>query len=314
MTISFTLEYESCESAIVSIFYGRAGTSEEFRATTSERLQFDFRGALWQTFSSSWIHHVVLEDLQGGLEMYWYRIQVIVRDDIASSPTYTLRTPPLPSSPARIALIGDWGGTDHAIETMQSMLHSTTTSSRQFDIPLSAVLIAGDLAYANSHLPSWETWLAKMEPLFRSTPILVAPGNHEIECDRATLDIFKAYESYFRNPNRLGPAEILPASSHKLDCTHPAEFMAHYLYGNSFYAVQHGSLQIIVLNSYIHTSQGSVQYEWLRHELESIDRSVTPWLLVVFHCPFHTSYHGHNSKSSVVCHVDTNKDEPLDWF
>jgi hypothetical protein len=138
------------------------------------------------------------------------------------------------------------------------------------------------------------------EPLFRSTAVMVAPGNHEMECDRQDYSIFTAYESYFRNPNRLGPAQIQPASSHE-NCNNPSEYLdAHYLYGNSFYAVQQGLLQIVVLNSYTSTTKGSIQYEWLAEQLESLDRSVTPWLLVVFHCPLHTTFHGHNGKWAVL--------------
>ena len=161
--------------------------------------------------------------------------------------------------------------------------------------PLSAVIVAGDISYANSYLPSWESWLQDMEPLFSSTPLLVAAGNHEIECNRHNFQVFQAYESYFRNPNRVAEAHVEPIPWQVEDCTHPAEFMTTYWYGNSFYSYRHGLLQIIVLNSYTNTTQGSAQYQWLKEELEMrVDRTITPWLLTVFHCPFHTTFRGHN--------------------
>jgi hypothetical protein len=158
MTISFTLDYRECAMATARVVYGRVGTPEEEWGDSAERLQFDFQGFDPKKYSSDWIHHVRLENLQGGLETYWYRIQVVKEDKVASSPTYTFRTPPLPSSPARIALIGDWGGTTDSVQTMQSMLSTT----HKHPHPLSAVVIAGDLSYANSNLPHWQDWLEKM--------------------------------------------------------------------------------------------------------------------------------------------------------
>lgn len=138
-------------------------------------------------------------------------------------------------------------------------------------------------------------------------PVLVAPGNHEIECDQKDFSIFTAYESYFRNPNRIGPPEIQPvprdenedisADGGRWHCNNPSEIVLHYLYGNSFYAYIHGMVQIYVLNSYTDTTKGSVQYNWLLHQFEHVlDRTLTPWIMVVFHCPLHTTFHGHNSK------------------
>lgn len=56
-----------------------------------------------------------------------------------------------------------------------------------------------------------------------------------------------------------------------------------------------------MLNSYTTSTPGSPQYEWLHRELQvRFDRSVTPWLLVVFHCPLYTLFEGHvNERQSV---------------
>jgi hypothetical protein len=92
-----------------------------------------------------------------------------------------------------------------------------------------------------------------MEPLLRSTPIEVAAGNHEIECDNATLLPFLPYEHYFANANRLRPAEIgaidpdYRRTLWNQSCSTPSSFLGAYNYGNAFYEVQHGLAQIIVL-------------------------------------------------------------------
>ncbi len=44
------------------------------------------------------------------------------------------------------------------------------------------------------------------------------------------------------------------------------------------------------LCSYVATSPGSVQYDWLKADLAAVDRSRTPWLLVIVHAPWYNSY------------------------
>jgi hypothetical protein len=141
------------------------------------------------------------------------------------------------------------------------------------------------------------------EPLLRSTPLQVAAGNHEIECDNRTSDIFVPYESYFRNPNRLREPDMWPVPDDYRktlwsgQCTASSVFLGHYDYGNSFYSFTHGLAHVVVLNSYTDTLPGSVQYQWLDEELaERVDRQTTPWLLVMFHCPLHTTFVGHNGE------------------
>jgi acid phosphatase type 7 len=67
---------------------------------------------------------------------------------------------------------------------------------------------------------------------------------------------------------------------------------------------------VIVLNSYTQSTPGSPQYEWLHNELQfRFDRAMTPWLLVVFHCPLYTLFEGHvNERQSVRMKLFT---EPL---
>jgi DNA repair exonuclease SbcCD nuclease subunit len=139
------------------------------------------------------------------------------------------------------------------------------------------------------------------EPLLRSTPLYSIPGNHEIECDNTTNQVFEPYEAYFRNPNRLGPADRrpIPDDYRKTlwSCLTSSEFLGHYDFGNAFWSVDHGLAKLIGLNSYTSTVPGSPQYTWLDHELQhNVDRAVTPWLIITFHCPLHTSFRGHNGE------------------
>ena len=136
--------------------------------------------------------------------------------------------------------------------------------------------------------------------MLRSIPLQSIPGNHEIECYDNTSMTFEQYEHYFRNPNRIQDADIIPINPFyrrtMFSCVTPSQFRGHYNFGNAFYGFSHGLVHIIALNSYTATDPSSPQYQWLEQELQSVDRRVTPWLLIMFHCPLHTTFLGHNGK------------------
>jgi acid phosphatase type 7 len=167
--------------------------------------------------------------------------------------------------------------------------------------PVTQLLIAGDLSYADGLPERWDSWLELMQPLLQTLPIASVPGNHEIECDNVTHTVFLPYESQFRNPNRIADADVVSPSDTYIDtlwhrmCNAPSQFLGHYNFGNAFYQYQHGLVHIIALNSYTAILPGSLQYNWLtKVALPNVNRMMTPWLLVMFHCPLYTTFLGHN--------------------
>jgi acid phosphatase type 7 len=83
-------------------------------------------------------------------------------------------------------------------------------------------------------------------------------------------------------------------------CSIPSEFLGNYDYENGFYAFQHGLVQMIVLNSYTDVTLGSAQYVWLESELGSVDRTVTPWLVVSFHAPIYNTFSDHINETEAL--------------
>ena len=328
MTISFMLDYKSCRHAHPVVVYGR-GLRVDGVSSAPERLQFQYTSDLSNgLFQSDWIYHVELPHLQAGREEYWYQIQVrrkpttpsfddAVRDSsttqrqllrhqshhiLAKTNWYTFATPPLPHTPTKLALVGDLGQTENSTKTIRHMWRGTMGPG----IPISQVLIAGDMAYADSDPQRWNSWFDLMEPLARSTPVHVGVGNHEIECDTKSLRPFGPYEHYFRNPNRIRDAYIEAIDKDYKEtlwhqsCAAPSELLATYDYGNAFYSYQHGLAHIIVLNSYSNSTKGSPQYQWLEQELAHVDRSLTPWLIVAFHSPLYTTFIGHVNEQQAL--------------
>jgi hypothetical protein len=232
---------------------------------------------------------------------------------LGETPSYEFTTPPLYGNPTSIALVGDLGQTKNSSRTMARILgaaragsYETTRGSTNngdgytADRSVTNLFIAGDLSYADGDPERWESWLDLAEPLLREVPFVSVPGNHEIECDKTTHDVFVPYESFFRNPNRIGDAIEVPPSQDYIDtmwnhlCTAPSEFLGRYDYGNAYFSYKQGLVHTIFLNSYTSLLEGSKQRDWLmKTALPEVDRNLTPWLIVIFHTPLYTTFSGH---------------------
>ena len=273
--------------------------------------------------AASMIGPLIKPPQQLSTEYYHLRGASSSHKTVGITPTYHFTTPPLYGQPTSLALVGDLGQTSNSTKTMNRILQKATqqqrgglfsswlfgsSSSSSDDAPppppVSALVIAGDLSYADGEPRRWDSWLEIMEPLLRSLPFVSVPGNHEIECDNTTThDTFKPYEHWFRNPNRLDDPHTVSPTPEYIDtlwqhsCLGPSQFLGTYDYGNAFYQYQHGLVHIIALNSYTSILPRSTQYNWLTQQaLPSVDRSKTPWLMVVFHCPLYSTFLGHNQE------------------
>ena len=87
---------------------------------------------------------------------------------VGETPTYTFLTPPLSgggkgnnnnNSPTNIALVGDIGQTVNSSKTMNHILQGRNAPIPH---PISTVIIAGDLSYADAEPYRWERWLDMM--------------------------------------------------------------------------------------------------------------------------------------------------------
>ncbi|XP_040364424.1 purple acid phosphatase-like [Rosa chinensis] len=60
-----------------------------------------------------------------------------------------------------------------------------------------------------------------------------------------------------------------------------------------WYSIKRASSYIIVLASYSAYGKYTPQYVWLEQELSKVNRSETPWLIVLMHSPLYKSYNYH---------------------
>jgi hypothetical protein len=121
-------------------------------------------------------------------------------------------------------------------------------------------------------------------------------GNHEIEVDRVTNDVFVHFRNRFRMPEvapeQSLPGRIIDGDSYKFDFT--------YDYGASFFSFDVGLVHVITLNTYAKSAKGSVQWNWLSYDLKKVDRKRTPWVLVFTHGPWYNTNTAHQGEFATM--------------
>uniref|UniRef100_A0A7S4VE98 Purple acid phosphatase n=1 Tax=Ditylum brightwellii TaxID=49249 RepID=A0A7S4VE98_9STRA len=234
---------------------------------------------------------------------------------LGKSPQYKFTTAPLPGakSKAKIIIFGDLGQSYNSTLTMYNILTTEILSPELSPLSSSHLMIcAGDMSYADSHQDKWDNWFDLMGPLTSRVPLHVLPGNHEMECDYGKHhDSFLAYEHRFRMPNRVGDAILTPMNPMFYDNDAPHDNYFHqcssndqvhstYDQGNAYYAYTYGPVRFISLNTYTNTSTSSRQYSFLQNELQTINRTITPWVIVLVHAPIYNTFLDHQNEAPTL--------------
>lgn len=136
------------------------------------------------------------------------------------------------------------------------------------------MLLPGDLSYADTLQPRWDSFGRLVEPLASRRPWMVTQGNHEVE--KIPVLHSQSFTSY--NARWLMPFEQSGSTS------------------NLYYSFEVIGLHIIMLGSYTDFGPESAQYNWLKNDLNKVDRKKTPWLVVLVHAPWYNSNNAHQGE------------------
>jgi len=201
-------------------------------------------------YTSGVLHHVELLDLPPSAYTE-YRIK-------GDSRSFGFTSPPARGERlVRFGVVGDLGQTGNSSATVAGLLAAVQT--KQID----SVLLAGDLSYSDGDHQRWDSYARLYEPLWAAVPTAHVGGNHEASNS---------------NENWLGYMQRYPNA-------HERSGSASFLW----YSFESGPAHVVMLCSYAATAPGSSQYEWLQGDLASVNRSATPWIVVVVHTPWYTS-------------------------
>ncbi|CAK9855171.1 unnamed protein product [Sphagnum jensenii] len=208
-------------------------------------------------YPSGFIHRVTLNSLQYNTKYYYKIGEVSVGEfwfltqlEIGLDVAYTF------------GLIGDLGQTYDSATTLQHYLQSSGQ----------CLLYVGDLSYADTYpfdyQVRWETWSRLIEGSAAYQPWIWTSGNHDIEFLPQVGEIkpFKSFKNRF-----------------------PIPYQASNSTSPLWYSIKRGSAHIIVLSSYSAYGNFTPQWGWLQTEFSTVNRNVTPWLIVLLHCPWYNS-------------------------
>ncbi|KAM0065732.1 putative Acid phosphatase [Helianthus debilis subsp. tardiflorus] len=184
-----------------------------------------------------------------------------------SSPEYSFKTPPVRLL-IKFFVVGDLGRTPWTEINLKHIENSN------YDVLQSP----GDLLFADCAQRFWDSFGRLVEPLASKRPWMVTEGDHEIEIyPLINYKRFVAYNARWRMPFE----ESLSTS-------------------NLYYSFEVSKVHVIMLGSYADFGPGSDQFKWIEHDLSKVNRTTTPWLVVVVHAPWYNSNFAHQGEKESV--------------
>ncbi|XAR72784.1 4-nitrophenylphosphatase [Bertholletia excelsa] len=218
----------------------------------------------YYNYTSGYIHHCTIKNLKFNTK-YYYEVGIG-----HTSRTFWFMTPPEvgPDVPYTFGLIGDLGQTFDSNVTLTHYELNPTKGQ--------TLLFVGDLSYADKH-PNhdnvrWDTWGRFTERSAAYQPWIWTAGNHDIDF-----------------APELGERKPFKPYTHRYHVPYKASGSTAPLW----YSIKRASAYIIVLSSYSAQGKYTPQYKWLEQEFLKVNRSETPWLIVLMHAPLYNSYNVH---------------------
>ncbi|XP_057976153.1 probable inactive purple acid phosphatase 27 [Malania oleifera] len=221
-----------------------------------------------------YIHSAVMTGLQPS-STFSYRYG---SDSVGWSDQIQFRTPPAAGSDKlKFLAFGDMGkapldaSLEHYIQP-GSVAVAKAMADEVASGDVDSIFHIGDISYATGFLVEWDYFLYQIFPAASRVSYMTAIGNHERDyVDSGSKYITPdsggecgvPYETYFQMPT---PAQDKP-----------------------WYSIEQASVHFTVISTEHSWFEDSEQYEWMKKDMASVNRSVTPWLIFTGHRPMYSS-------------------------
>ncbi|KAK9842036.1 hypothetical protein WJX81_005390 [Elliptochloris bilobata] len=167
----------------------------------------------------------------------------------------------------------------------------------------SLVLLNGDITYADGFLSVWDVFHDQIQPITANAPFMILNGNHERDFpgtnDAFSNPVFKAgtltcpavanASSPYCITDSRGECGVVTtlrfkmptAGAQRFPTPGPARTVPTY------YSFNYGPVHFMNYDTEIPYDVGTPQWQFIQSDLASVDRSVTPWIVVGGHRPFY---------------------------
>ncbi|KAL1551110.1 putative inactive purple acid phosphatase 9 [Salvia divinorum] len=238
------------------------------------------------------IHDGVMLGLKDG-KRYFYQVG---SDSGGWSTMYTFVSPVKDSSETIAFLFGDMG-TATPYSTYVRIQEESISTIKWISRDLEAIgdkpsLIShiGDISYARGYSWLWDNFFYQIEPVASKVPYMVCIGNHEYD--------------WLLQPWKPDWSNVVYGKDGGGECGVPYSLRLH-MPGNSseptgsrapatrnlYYSFDMGVVHFVYFSTETNFLAGSTQYEFLKKDLESVNRTKTPYVVVQGHRPMYTTSH-----------------------
>lgn len=234
------------------------------------------------------MHTARMSYLEPGRQ-YWYQLS-------GSSRSFHFKAPLTPGPHQRLSFVayGDMGESVHKKQGRKAPMAARTAEvvlSEMERSPLDLVLHVGDLAYADGSHKVWDSFMRAIEPIASRVPYMVGVGNHEYDFvgpgNNDPSGVREPYHPAWGNFGTESGGECGAMTAHRFAMPNVQSGADNAPF---WYSFDYGPVHFTMVSTEHDLSPGSLQYRWLARDLASVDRCVTPWLVVGLHRPMYVVY------------------------
>merc|ERR1711871_515525 len=238
-------------------------------------------------------HSVTLTNLEPDTEYYYYAfvlVDGVATNDRHRSATFRFRSAAAPKSPAAASLhffaVADMGdpvshnwvaipemarlSANRSCPESEAGYKANTLLDSIWDLPVSLGLHVGDIAYDLNLGPRGDDYMRGVSPMAATYPWMFTAGNHEADCNYTYANYNARYAAQNKTASSQAPAS--GSSRYYSFDLGPVHFIAIDTDGYAF-----GEVAYVL----------PPMYEWLEADLEAVDRSITPWIVLMGHRPMY---------------------------
>lgn len=251
------------------------------------------------------IHRVLLSELELGTT-YYYRFG---NDVDGWSHEYSFHTrPPLGSPTANFIAYADMG-----IDPQPSAIGVASWIPIEIQNGFDDFLLHfGDISYARGQAWIWERFFSMIEPYATRMPYMISVGNHEYDhTSGGENDPSKAPGNGFRPDwgNMGGDSEG--------ECSVPMYYRFSAPNNGKdiyWYSFDYGPVHVIQFSSEHNWTRGSEQYNWIEQDLASVDRDLTPFVVITSHRMMYTTQLQEEDDYRVSQHMQQEMDDLINKY